>query len=149
MESKICNFCGERYFNVNKKCKSKWSIQKLCSRVCASKQGGFNWTKKPLTYSIDNGVVNMYWKDYKIIFDESDLSKIIETNWFVSDRGYAIRNRKNGRQDRMHHLIIGKPPIGLVTDHINRNKLDNRKCNLRFVTQKVNMQNRDFGWNKV
>ena len=40
--------------------------------------------------------------------------------------------------------MIGKPPKGLVTDHINRNRLDNRKENLRHVTHSENMLNRDM-----
>jgi len=42
----------------------------------------------------------------------------------------------------MHHLVIGYPPSGEQVDHINRNKLDNRRENLRFVSQSVNTMNR-------
>ena len=37
---------------------------------------------------------------------------------------------------------MGKPPEGLETDHINRDKLDNRRENLRFVTHRENLLNR-------
>lgn len=43
---------------------------------------------------------------------------------------------------RLHTFIIGKPPDGLVIDHINGNGLDNRRENLRFVTPKENARNR-------
>ena len=41
----------------------------------------------------------------------------------------------------LHHLVIGKPPKGMVVDHINQNKLDNRRCNLRFATKSQNAFN--------
>lgn len=41
----------------------------------------------------------------------------------------------------IHHDVIGCPPTGLVTDHIDRNPLNNTKANLRFVTQRKNTQN--------
>lgn len=40
----------------------------------------------------------------------------------------------------MHRLITSCPP-GLVVDHINHNKLDNRRKNLRVCTQSANMRN--------
>lgn len=36
---------------------------------------------------------------------------------------------------------MGKAPQGLVIDHINGNRLDNRKKNLRFVTMQQNCFN--------
>ena len=42
-----------------------------------------------------------------------------------------------------HLLMTGEwPAAGLVTDHINRDKSDNRWSNLRWVTQKDNTHNR-------
>lgn len=41
----------------------------------------------------------------------------------------------------IHHHILGKPPKGMVTDHINRNPLDNRKSNLRFASRMGNTAN--------
>jgi len=63
-----------------------------------------------------------------------------ENKWHISSKGYAKRH--NGTKFVfMHTEIIGKPPAGMVTDHINGNKLDNRKCNLRFVTNQQNLWN--------
>jgi hypothetical protein len=41
----------------------------------------------------------------------------------------------------LHHFIIGDPPPGMVVDHINGDRLDNRRANLRFCTLAQNKQN--------
>jgi len=46
----------------------------------------------------------------------------------------------------LHHCIMGKPlPSNgsrMTVDHINRNPLDNRRCNLRIVPYSINLSNR-------
>lgn len=73
------------------------------------------------------------------LVDRED-SLVAERNWSLS-RGYPI-TWVDGKLVRMHKYLLGPPPEGLVTDHINRNRLDNRRSNLRFVPQRVNCENR-------
>ena len=61
--------------------------------------------------------------------------------WHLSDNGYVVR-RNNHKTIRLHRLVLDCPE-GLVIDHINRDKLDNRRCNLRCVTQAENVRNSD------
>lgn len=55
--------------------------------------------------------------------------------------GYPM-TKINGRTYRLHQCIKRAEP-GLVVDHINRIKLDNRSANLRVVTIGENLENSD------
>ncbi|PEM64429.1 HNH endonuclease [Bacillus toyonensis] len=56
-----------------------------------------------------------------------------------SGYGQMKINRKN---IKVHHYVYGKPKSGHVIDHINRNKLDCRRENLREIDFFGNTQNR-------
>ena len=79
---------------------------------------------------------------YAIVDD--DYEWLNQFKWHFS-KGYAARSvggRKNKKYVWMHRLI-NNTPKDLFTDHINRNKLDNRKCNLRSVNKSQNGLNRE------
>lgn len=78
------------------------------------------------------------------IVDDEDYDNLINIKFYYGNK-YAVCNKKvNGtwKNVPMHHIILGKPRKGYVIDHINRNPLDNRKCNLRICTQSNNSMNR-------
>lgn len=82
------------------------------------------------------------------IVDEDDYDRLVEMgSWHLSDMGYAVRRGavEGVKCTVRMHRIVNNTPDGLVTDHINRNRLDNRKINLRTVTQKLNMMNKEPG----
>ena len=83
-------------------------------------------------------------KGFFALIDEEDFEKISQHRWYFNNGGYATRDTRKGETKHflMHHEIVGKPPKGFVTHHINGNKLDNRKENLRFVTRQQNQFNR-------
>lgn len=81
------------------------------------------------------------------IVDDDDFEYLNQWKWFYSDGGYAHKNTcvtlKSDRAMIRMHRLINKTPDGSITDHINRDKLDNRKCNLRDSDKSLNSINRD------
>ena len=74
------------------------------------------------------------------IVDADDYDKVSTRKWVLGANGYAVSYKSYG-MILMHRLIMNTPK-GKVVDHINGNKLDNRKSNLRNCTHAENMQNR-------
>lgn len=76
----------------------------------------------------------------KALIDDVD-AHLVAYKWRVSRQGYAI----SSMGVMLHQCVVGRPINGLVIDHINRNKLDNRRGNLRFATFRENRLNIDHG----
>ena len=74
------------------------------------------------------------------VVDEDDFLKIQHLIFCKGSHGYAVKtnDRKN---PRLLHKIIFTTPKNKFIDHINNNKLDNRKINIRFVTRSENNRN--------
>lgn len=75
--------------------------------------------------------------------DDEDFEWLNEFSWRLNPWGYAeTRKQKDLKRETLKmHRLINKTPKGFSTDHINHDKLDNRKSNLRTVTQKENSMN--------
>jgi hypothetical protein len=71
--------------------------------------------------------------------DDNTYDWLCEHSWYLHDCGYA-RTCINGAQKYMHRLIMDAKK-GQEIDHINRDRLDNRKANLRFCTRFENYIN--------
>jgi len=79
--------------------------------------------------------------DGKIFYiDKEDYDFVKSNDWHYDD-GY-LRSTKLGKMHRcfMHNQL----QQGLEVDHINRNRLDNRRSNLRVVTRQENMHNKSL-----
>lgn len=73
------------------------------------------------------------------IIDNKDVELIKQYKWHLHPTGYASTHY-NQKQATMHRLLFDFPN-GMI-DHINRNKLNNRRMNLRMITPKGSTQNR-------
>jgi hypothetical protein len=82
------------------------------------------------------------------LVDAADYEWLNQWNWWVNE-GYAYRQVGQGRTKDsrgqttgiMMHRLIMDTPAGMDTDHINRNRLDNRRSNLRIVDRAQNNYN--------
>lgn len=74
------------------------------------------------------------------LVDDIDYEVLKKVKWHYCN-GYASR-KVNKKREYMHHFITGVSPSYLkVVDHVNQNKLDNRRKNLRLVSRSVNATN--------
>lgn len=79
----------------------------------------------------------------KYILLDDGFEYLAQKKWWVNG-GYAYRTEYVHGKDRtihLHRLIIPRVD-GLFIDHINRNRLDNRRANLRLCNPVESAQNR-------
>lgn len=81
------------------------------------------------------------------LVSEEDYEKVKKYRWFIDSNGYPA-SRIEGKITRMHRFIM-EPKKGLVTDHINRLKFDNRRENLRYCTPQENGRNKTGKRNSI
>jgi hypothetical protein len=81
------------------------------------------------------------------IVDDEDYESLSQFKWYAvkcAKTFYALRKKPLSQLRiaiRMHREIIN-PPVGFFCDHINGNGLDNRRSNLRIVTNAQNQLNK-------
>ena len=78
------------------------------------------------------------------IVDDEDFEELNRYKWHYNNRGYAARSiggRKDKKNVLMHRVMLSTP-TGTYVDHINGDKLDNRRVNLRLCTNVENCRNR-------
>lgn len=76
------------------------------------------------------------------IIDIEDVGNVQKYQWNYSS-GYALTNMPNGKRVYLHRYLLN-PPTDMVVDHINRDKLDNRRNNIRICKPSDNNYNKDF-----
>ena len=92
--------------------------------------------------------------DKFVLVDKDDYFFLSKLSWSLT-RGYATRRQhissKGGvciRKTVIMHRVINNTPKGMDTDHINGDKLDNRKENLRSCLHSENTKNKR-AYNKI
>lgn len=127
--------CGtERTVNENT---LKNGNSKSCG--CLRKDDSIRFRKQNQYEFKESYVIGRYCNsDREFLIDTSDYSDISRYTW--TDRsGYAVAYI-DGILTYMHTYLL-KTPSGKIIDHINHNTSDNRRCNLRIISQRQNTMN--------
>ncbi len=81
------------------------------------------------------------------IVDDEDYGYLMQWKWRFHSGGYAVTNtsRKDGKRKLIYmHRLVMNASEDIQVDHVNRkNKLDNRKENLRLCNQSQNNCNKE------
>jgi len=72
----------------------------------------------------------------RAIIDTDDINLVINHKWCKDKNGYV----KNSKQQYLHRILLNE--YDQYIDHINGNKLDNRRVNLRACSNANNLKNR-------
>lgn len=82
--------------------------------------------------------------ELEILVDLDIWEELKGFSWWISKQGYASTSFYPPRQNVfLHHFVLEKMQnVGLDVDHINGNRLDNRKKNLRYAERYQNSHNR-------
>ena len=148
------------YKNLIGKTFHDWTVIDICSEskgstkvLCRCKCGN---TKPVDTYTLTHngskscGKCNTYFDDGEymrcvmkngtsFIFDKNDYVFISEHTWSVA-RGY-VRTLIHGKSVPLHRLLM-KLERWQQVDHINHDRTDNRRINLRVASHAENQRNR-------
>lgn len=82
----------------------------------------------------------------EFMFDKEDYDKVLDINryWSINNIGYVLCTLRNSECQLHRYLMgLGKYNRGedIIVDHINGDKLDNRKSNLRITHRRNNPKN--------
>lgn len=87
----------------------------------------------------ENGVV-ILTKNAVAYVDPQDVSLVSKYCWYLTSGGYAATRAADNTFIYLHRLITNAPDH-LVVDHADKNRLNNRRSNLRVCTPSENAWN--------
>ena len=125
--------------------KSLISGTSTCCTECGYKNRKYHKRKDNNFYNNGEYIIGKLKSGENFIVDISDYEKVSKIYWRKTENGY-LYGKKNNEFILFHRLILENElsiyDSKIDVDHINHNKLDNRKSNLRIVTRSQNNMNR-------
>lgn len=145
----------------------QYSVFKNNKKIGSYSKGGYGIYAKILAIFLDKTGIkykNYFKIDYKnncvkmiihskkhgyktVLFDYEDFERVKQIRWSIvkSKTKYTHYCKgvisKKPYKNILFHRYIMQYDGDLQIDHINKNGLDNRKCNLRIVSQSINQRN--------
>lgn len=139
--TKECSHCGGSFIAH----RGRAEEQRFCSRAC-SDQRLLAVAREPYTAPL--APEGVFWVNlghgYFALADLADKDLLDRHSWMRSARGYAVTT--DHPRTLMHRVLL---PDSVAVDHINRDRLDNRRSNLRHSTRELNASNRSMNRNNT
>lgn len=115
---------------------------------CESATQTYHYKRNIYDLTNDYGVGYTTNTNKKFYFDLQDYETIKDFCWWEDSNGYITTHQYKKYGLFMHRIIVN-PPKDKVVDHINHNKNDNRRCNLRICTRGENNLNKEIKSNNT
>jgi hypothetical protein len=88
-----------------------------------------------------------------VFIDLEDLDRVIGHTWYLMYQekkdAHYVSTEIGGKIVKLHRFVLGLSEKEGIVDHIDRNRLNNRKSNLRLVTTSKNSHNSKFRTNNT
>src|SRR6266487_24234 len=73
--------------------------------------------------------------ELEILVDDEDFEFLSRFKWSLNDRGYASGSLQDGLDPVFMHRYLMNPKNGEMVHHVDGNRLNNQKRNLKIVNQ--------------
>jgi hypothetical protein len=139
-----CEICNKKIERKPSEILKHTFCSKQCFSIYRRNVEVRNVKRKLNKYKICDGYIIIYTNTNKeILIDKEDFKKVSKYTWHLGAKGYAVTSEMKKCKCTlilMHRLIMDAPKE-MIVDHINHNRLDNRKSNLRICTIQQNIMN--------
>lgn len=146
---KNCEICGSDLRVKHNKTTNMYLCEKHCKQIYAygkiTNSSSYNQNDKNEIRTYEDYAILVLKNKYGEIVGESivdidDVDIISQYKWSLGNHGYVTSGA--GKNQILLHRLLSHAPDDVYVDHINRNKLDNRKSNYRFCTNQENNRNK-------
>tara|TARA_R110000824_G_scaffold48545_2_gene137048 strand:+ start:1823 stop:2383 length:561 start_codon:yes stop_codon:yes gene_type:complete len=115
----------------------EWEYEKLAAGVLTELKGIKEMVKDDITDIYLGGVLGA---GQHAIVSTEDYPLLSQYSWHLNKSGYAITKIK-GRHKAMHRMVLGTVSPYVFVDHIDQDRLNNTRENLRELSPKENANN--------